>query len=108
RGEETSPRWLLGSGFVVKAAIVITAAQNLGDGENERGPEGTRVRSLGGAVSQANVLVRSDEVDLALLSVPKVRVKAAKIGMVDTESIEVVRDVMAVGFPNYKYAKDLP
>jgi hypothetical protein len=108
RGEGVSPRWLLGSGFVVKGGVVITAAHNLGGSPDDYGPHGTVVRCLDGVECAASVLARSESVDLALLAVPLLRARPAKIGRVDRDRIDVVRNVMAAGFPNYKYAHDRP
>jgi hypothetical protein len=108
RGETVSPRWLLGSGFVIRADVVITAAHNLGDSAEEHGPFGTIVRTLDGVELPASTLVRSTSLDLALLAASGLKAAPVKIGQVDQEHIDVVRDVMAVGFPNYKYADERP
>lgn len=108
RGEASSPRWLLGSGFVIRADVVITAAHNLGATAHEIGPLGTTVRTLDGVELSATVLARFDSLDLALIAAPGIKAVAAKIGQVDRGKIDVVRDVMAVGFPNYKYADERP
>jgi hypothetical protein len=107
RGEKASPRWLVGSGFVVRRGIVLTAAHNVGTSE-ETGPHGTVVRHLSGTEFAASVLVRSEEVDLALLEAPGIQGSAARIGRIDRQQIDVARDVMAAGFPNYKYADRRP
>jgi hypothetical protein len=108
RGETVSPRWLLGSGFVIRADVIITAAHNLGDSAEEHGPFGTIVRTLDGVELPANILVRSDSLDLALLAASGLKAAPVKLGQVDQEHIDVVREVMAVGFPNYKYADERP
>jgi hypothetical protein len=108
RGEQAVPRWLLGSGFVVRASVIITAAHNLGANPSECGPYRTVVRTLDGAEHGASVLVRSDDLDLALLSVPDIKAGPVKLGRISPEQIEVVRDVIAVGFPNYKYSPERP
>ena len=107
RGETASPRWLVGSGFVVKRGVVLTAAHNVGSTE-ATGPHGTVVRDLGGTEFGASVLVCSEDVDLALLNAPGVHGSAAKIGRIDREQIDVARNVMAAGFPNYKSAEKRP
>lgn len=108
RGEKAAPRWLLGTGFVVRASVIITAAHNLGANPSESGPYGTVVRTLDGAEHGASILVRSDDLDLALLSVPDIKAGPVKLGRISPEQIEVVRDVIAVGFPNYKYSPERP
>jgi hypothetical protein len=109
RGEAVSPRWLLGSGFVVKESVVVTAAHDLGKDSSEIGPEGTVVRCLDGTeYPVAALLARSDLIDLALLAVPDLKADPISLGRIDRERIEVVREVMAAGFPNYKYAEDRP
>lgn len=109
RGEALSPRWLLGSGFVVKQSVVVTAAHNLGNAPSERGPEGTVVRCLDGTEHPAaGVLARNDGIDLAILAVPGLTAESISLGQIDRKRIEVIREVMAAGFPNYKYAKSKP
>jgi tetratricopeptide (TPR) repeat protein len=108
RGPKASPRWRLGSGFVLKPGVVITAAHNLGDSPSECGPHGTVVRTLDGVERAAHVLARSDDVDLALLAVPDIQMPPAKLGRLDREHIDIVHNVMAVGFPNYKNVTTRP
>lgn len=108
RGGGISPRWLLGSGFVIRADVIITAAHNLGTTTQECGPHGTVIRTLEGTELPARVLVRNDVLDLALLATSGVTVTPSKVGQVDRGRIEVVREVIAVGFPNYKYADERP
>src|SRR5215217_346979 len=87
RGEGVSPRWLLSSGFVITADVVITAAHNLGEYPNEPGPLGTIVRTLDGMERSADLLVRCEALDLALLTVPGLNAAAVRIGRVDREHI---------------------
>jgi hypothetical protein len=63
---------------------------------------------LDGVEHDATILVRSDDLDLALLSVPDIKARPVKLGRISPEQIEVVRDVIAVGFPNYKYSPERP
>jgi hypothetical protein len=107
RGESMSPRWLLGSGFVVRDDVVITAAHNI-CGAVPLQPSCTVVRTLDGVEYTASLLVRSDLLDLALLAVPTLQGSPAKIGRIDRGRIEVIRDAMTAGFPNYKYSNDRP
>jgi hypothetical protein len=108
RGEAASPRWLLGSGFVVRTAVVLTAAHNVGESPEERGPAGTVVRCLDGAEYPATTAARSDMADIALLVVPQIKAQPVMIGRVDRHRIDVIHDVMAAGFPNFKHAVDRP
>jgi len=108
RGELAHPRWLLGSGFVVKSGFVITAAHNIGSTASECGPVRSFVRTLDGIEWAGTCVARSDEIDLALLAVPEIKVSSVRLARVDRSRIDVVRDVMAVGFPNYKYADERP
>lgn len=108
RGTAVSPRWLLGSGFVVKAAVVITAAHNVGTTLDECGPHGTVVRCLDGTECKATILVRSEPIDVALLAVPDVKAPPVRMARVDRDQIDVLRNAMAAGFPNYKYQADRP
>jgi len=108
RGDTVSPRWLLGSGFVVRSDVVITAAHNLEDSDISPSEKTTVVRTLEGVEYDARLIAHSKALDLALLAVPKLQATPVKIGRIDRERVEVLRDVMAVGFPNYKYANDRP
>jgi hypothetical protein len=63
---------------------------------------------LDGAEHGASILVRSDDLDLALLSVPDIKAGQVKLGRISPEQIEVVRDAVALGFPNYKYSPERP
>jgi hypothetical protein len=108
RGEHVVPRWLLGSGFLVRAGVVLTAAHNLGDSLNVPGPHGTTVRTIDGSEHRATLLARCDEVDLALLATPALQAQAVRLARVERTNIAVVRGVVAVGFPNFKYADDRP
>jgi hypothetical protein len=108
-GMAQSPRWLLGSGFVLREAIVLTAAHNLGVPGQPPGPRGTTVRSLDGLeYPVATVLACNDEIDLAVLVVPKLQAQPAMIGRVDRETWGRVDHVTAAGFPNFKFAKSRP
>lgn len=108
RGERVSPRWLLGSGFLVRTGTVLTAAHNLGDVGEPAGPHGTVVRSIDGVEHAATLLTRCDRVDLALLGAPGLQAPAVRLARVDRQKVAVVRDVVAVGYPNFKYAHDRP
>jgi hypothetical protein len=109
RGPSCSPRWALGSGFVLRTNVVVTAAHNLGQSATECGPEGTTVRTLDGDEHEVvTVLARNHVVDLAVLAVPGLTAEPIEIGQLDRSKIEVVPNVMAVGFPNYKYSADKP
>ncbi len=89
--------------------MVVTAAHNLGTSTEECGPEGTTVRTLdGGEHEVVTVLARSDEVDLAVLAVPGLAADPVEIGQIDRSHIDVIHDVTAIGFPNYKYAPEKP
>lgn len=110
RGSAASPRWLLGSGFLLRDGIVLTAAHNLGGQDvSEIGPTGTAVRCLDGSEHHVvRVLARSHDIDFAVLAVPDLKASAVVIARIDRDQIDVVHDVMAAGFPNYKYAKERP
>jgi hypothetical protein len=109
RGQGRSSRWALGSGFVLRTNVVVTAAHNLGDSPDECGPEGTTVRTMDGEEHEVvSVMARSDVIDMAVLAVPGLAAEPIEIGQVDRSRIDVVHNVMAVGFPNYKYAADKP
>src|SRR5262249_3697290 len=56
----------------------------------------------------ATPMARSDEVDIAMLHVPDIKARATRIGRVDRDQIDVIRNVSAPGFPNYKYAEERP
>jgi hypothetical protein len=66
------------------------------------------VRRLDGVECRASTLVRADSIDLALLAVAQATAQTVKLGRIDRDRIDVVRDVMAAGFPNYKYAHERP
>lgn len=108
-GETVHPRWSLGSGFILRHNVVLTAAHVLGTSAEQYGPHGTTVRCLDGTEHAASsVLARSDLLDLAVLAVPGLPAEPVKIARLDRSRIDVVRNVMAVGFPNYKFAADRP
>jgi hypothetical protein len=54
------------------------------------------------------VLAVNETLDIALLAVPDLTATPIAIACIDRQRIEVVRDVMAAGFPNYKYSADKP
>lgn len=109
RGEKTSPRWLLGSGFVIRKDIVLTAAHNLGS-VSEVGPDGTTVRWMtnGSEHRVTHTLVRIEELDLAVLVVPGIDLPQVRFGRIDRSQINQIDKVMAVGFPNYKHVANKP
>jgi acetyl esterase/lipase/tetratricopeptide (TPR) repeat protein len=108
RGPLTEPRWLLGSGFLVRTGVVVTAAHNLGEPEADPTSRRTVVRSLQGDIVDAEVLARSDSVDVALLGVKDLPAEPVALGRIDRERWTFVRDVQTVGFPDYKYDEDAP
>jgi hypothetical protein len=110
RGVGISPRWLLGSGFILRSNVVITAAHNLGDYPHKSPPEATIVRLMDGSEKPVtNILADNLQVDLAVLGVSGISdMKPVALARVDRKKISVLSDVMAVGFPNYKYQKERP
>lgn len=100
--------WLLGSGFVLKPSTVVTAAHNLG---SNAGSGTTWVRDLHGREwSVARVVAHDDVLDFAVLEVPGLGagLDVAAIGQVQRETMSVLYDVVAVGFPGFKRADEKP
>lgn len=94
-------RWSVGSGFLIRDALVLTAAHNVGDGE-------MLVRA-GDVEWPAEVLLRGDEnlADLALLELPTLQGQVGSprhwlFGEVDTSTSAFVEECWAVGFPRFK------
>jgi hypothetical protein len=109
QGESASPRWLLGSGFIVRANVVVTAAHNLGESDSSSSPSSTVIRTIEGSEHVvAAILARDNGIDLAVLAVPDLPADAVTMARVDRSQIELLREVTAVGFPNYKYASTRP
>lgn len=108
RGEKVVPRWLLGSGFLVRTGVVLTAAHNLGDVYEVPRPDSTIVRTLNGVEHPATLLARCDTVDMTILLTPGLQAQAVRLARVERQNVAVVHGVVAVGFPNFKYADDRP
>ncbi len=109
RGERISPRYSLGSGFVIRKDVILTAAHNLGE-PNIVGPDGTTVRWMSNDTEHkvTTTLVRHDELDIAILVAPGIDVPPVQFGRIDRSRINQIEKVMAVGFPNYKYVQERP
>lgn len=104
-----NPRWSLGSGFVIRAGIVLTASHNVDLPGDTAGSEGTIVRTIDGREHKVEtIIVRDESRDLALLGVPTIAATPVALGRVSRTAVGVVREVMSVGFPNYKFAPERP
>jgi CHAT domain-containing protein/tetratricopeptide (TPR) repeat protein len=104
------PRWLLGSGFVVRSETVLTAAHNLGDTDGLIAGS-TWVRDIEGHEWKVSELLAIDrELDIGAIHVPGLACGLAQIGLgsVGRSTIDIVRDVTSVGFPGYKEAPEKP
>lgn len=87
---------------------MVTAAHNLRHGSGNSQTT-TTIRTVEGSEHVvASVLARDDDIDLAVLAVPDLPGNAVKIARVDRSRIDLLREVTAVGFPNYKYADERP
>jgi hypothetical protein len=103
------PTWRLGSGFVVQAGVVLTAAHVLG-GETTAPTATIWVRDLGGREWSASLIMADDGTDLAALAVPGLAPDMLRMPLarVVRDKVTVLRDVVAVGFPGFKDAPEKP
>lgn len=110
-GQNSRPRWLLGSGFIQRAGVVLTAAHNIGGSEEFSTASGhTYVRMIDGREFEVStVLAMNTVLDIAVLGVEGiVGYSPAPFGRLDRVHVGVLDQVTAVGFPNYKRRDDRP
>lgn len=100
RGDDTHPKWSVGSGFFIDPKLVLTALHNVD------GPGELLVRVHGAEEYPAVVLLRGEEdiIDLAVLEVSKVSVDVPPLryAAVDRNTPTVLKECWAVGFPRFK------
>src|SRR4051812_37136132 len=98
RGGQQVSDWSVGSGFVVRPGVVLTAGHNVGPGE-------LIVRAANGQEHRASVLKQGEDgqVDLAIVEVASLLTTTeAHYGRVDRHAAALVRGCWAVGFPRFK------
>jgi HEAT repeat protein len=107
RGTGYSPRWTVGSGFLIGGTWVLTAAHNVGEGELSvrvrRGTEYTSTIAQVGDVDQGLDLAIVNITDPSFRDVPDAMVQFAKL---NRESPDLLQGCWAIGFPRFK-EKDL-
>lgn len=98
RGEAVPERWSVGSGYLVRNQVVLTAAHVV------YGAVAVSVRRQGDTEFPATVLLATGpDVDFAVLAVPGVRAEQpAAYGMVSRETPGRIADCRTIGFPRFK------
>jgi len=101
--------WLLGSGFLLRGAVVVSAAHVAGTAAEAQGAS-IWVRDLHAREWPAKLRAYDETLDLAVFEVPGLgeSLDEFRIAAVDREQAGVVRDVLAVGFPGFKDAPEKP
>jgi tetratricopeptide (TPR) repeat protein len=98
RNDGGSRGWSVGSGFLIRGNLVLTAAHNVGIGE-------LLVR-IGGIERSAAIRLKAnpDFVDLAVLEIQStdINVPLCRYGAVDRASSALIERCWAVGFPQFK------
>jgi len=107
RGTGYSPRWTVGSGFLIGGTRVLTAAHNVGAGELSvrvmGGREYTATIAQVGDVDQGLDLAIVNITDPSFRDVPDATVQFAKL---NRDSPDPLQGCWAIGFPRFK-EKDL-
>ncbi len=107
RGTGYSPRWTVGSGFLIGGTRVLTAAHNVGEGELSvrvrGGTEYTATIAQVGDVDQGLDLAIVNITDQSFRDVPDAMVQFAKL---NRDSPDLLQGCWAIGFPRFK-EKDL-
>lgn len=101
--------WLLGSGFVLREGVVVTAAHVVGSRAEAAGAR-IWVRDLHSREWRAELRTYDQALDLAVLGVPGLGQSLAScpVAAIGREQARVVSDVLAVGFPGFKDAAEKP
>jgi len=103
RGTGYSPRWTVGSGFLIGGTRVLTAAHNVGEGELSvrirRGTEYTATIAQVGDVDQGLDLAIVNITDPSFRDVPDAMVQFAKL---NRDSPDLLLGCWAIGFPRFK------
>jgi hypothetical protein len=101
--------WLLGSGFLLRPEVVVTAAHVVGS-VVEAGIASIWVRDLHQREYPARLCAHDEALDLAVLAVPGLgaSLDPFRIASVDREFAGVIPDVLGVGFPGFKHAPEKP
>ena len=104
-----TPSWLLGSGFVLRDSVVVTAGHVLGTYDEARAAT-IWIRDLHAIEWSAHLRAYDTDLDIAVLEVPGLgeSLGAFPLGDVDRERARVISDVLAVGFPGFKAAPEKP
>jgi hypothetical protein len=103
RGTGYSPRWTVGSGFLIGGTRVLTAAHNVGEGELyvrvRRGTEYTAAIAQIGDVDQGLDLAIVNITDPSFRDVTVAMVQFAKL---NRDSPDLLQGCWAIGFPRFK------
>jgi hypothetical protein len=107
RGAGYSPRWIVGSGFLIRGTQVLTAAHNVGEGELfvrvRRGTEYAATIAQVGNVDHGLDLAILNVTDPNFRDAPEAIVQFAEL---NRDRADLLQGCWAIGFPRFK-EKDL-